>query len=566
MTTIDGSSPPPTEELVEEVIDDSAARHAAPLSIQRIIRSGLVVIFGFLFTKLISLGQAFIIADEFGLGSDYDAYTAANLIPEQIIKFLAIGALSVAFIPVFSGLLNRNDSAGAWRLASMVFNTLFVITFTLSVIFFFAAPWFLGEIVVPGFSDAQIELSANLMRILLASTILLTLSSLLTGILNAHNNFFMPVLAPIFFDIALLLGIIFLIEPYGVYGLAWGTVIGSAAHLLIQIPGLFIFKAKWYPRLGWRNKDLHQVVRLVVPRMLASGVFAINFAAISRFASELDEGALSSFNWGIRIMDIPEALIGTALGFVIFPTLAALSERGDVEERRILFSRAVRFIIIATLPAAAGMIVLGRPAISILFTDPSEVDMLYPVVQVMAFAMVFQAVHEVVARAFYAQKDTVVPLFVSIAGMVVNILVLVSCYTIYNNIDGISVNSTLAVGGTALGYMSAFLTELSLLTIILQKRWQDIDGTRIFKTTQRTFAATLLMGIIVLLADYGLTQTIFTEAGRFPGLLRAGLGGLLGVIIFWLGANWFNIEEVKQLPGLFWQWRRERKNKKLASA
>lgn len=561
MTTIDANPPAPSEEdIIEEIIDDSAARHAAPLSIQRIIRSGLVVVFGFLLTKIISLGQAFIIADEFGLGADYDAYTAANLIPEQIIKFLAIGALSVAFIPVFSGFLNRNDSAGAWRLASMVFNTLFVTTFTLSIIFFLTAPWFLDKVVAPGFDDAQIELSANLMRILLASTILLTLSSLLTGILNSHNNFFMPVLAPIFFDVGLLLGIIFLVEPYGVYGLAWGTVIGSTAHLLIQLPGLFIFKAKWYPRLGWNDKYLRQVVRLVVPRMLASGVFAINFAAISRYASELDEGALSSFNWGIRIMDIPEALIGTALGFVIFPTLAALSERGEVDERRKLFSRAVRFIIIATLPAAAGMIAIGRPAISILFTDPAEVDMLYPVVQVMAFAMVFQAIHEVVARAFYAQQDTIIPLFVSIAGMVVNILVLVSCYTIYNNIDGISVNSVLAVGGTALGYMAAFLTELSLLTLILQGRWQDIDGHNIFDTARRALGASILMGIAVLLIGYGFTQTIFTEPGRFAGLARAGIGAVAGGLIFWLSAILFNIDEVKQLPKLFLQWRRDRKN------
>lgn len=555
MTTIDVNPPLPPE----PPIDDSSTRHAAPLTMSRIVRSALIVIFGFFFTKVISLGQAFIIADEFGLGADYDAYTAANLIPEQIIKFLAVGALSVAFIPVFSGFLNRNDSAGAWRLASMVFNTLFVTTFSLSVIFFFTAPWFLDNVIATGFDAGEVELSANLMRILLLSTMMLTLSSLITGVLNGHNHFFMPVLAPIFFDIGLLLGIIFLVEPFGVYGLAWGTVIGSAAHLLIQIPGLIMFKAKWHLVLGWRDKHLRQVVRLVVPRMLASGVFTINLAAISRYASELDEGALSSFSWGIRIMDIPEALIGTALGFVIFPTLAALSELGEVDERRKLFSQAIRFIIIATLPAAVGMITIGRPAISILFTDPAEVDMLYPVVQILAFALVFQAIHEVMARAFYAQKDTITPMLVSVAAMVVNILVLVSCYTIYTNIDGLSVNSPIAVGGTALGYMSVFLTELGLLTFILQKRWQDIDQTNIRNTASRALAASILMGVVVLLVDYVISQTVFTELGRFTGLIRSGVGALVGGIVFWLGAIWFNIEEVKQLPTLYREWRQTRK-------
>ncbi|MCI0711358.1 MAG: murein biosynthesis integral membrane protein MurJ [Chloroflexi bacterium] len=542
-----------------------AIKHAAPLSNQRLIRSTMVVMVGFLLTKLVSLGQVFLIADKFGASSEYDAFVLANSVPENIIKFIGVGALSVAFIPFFSGLLNREDPEGAWRLASQLFNTLLVVTVTVSVLVFVIAPWLVEVVVAPGFDEqAQLELTVNNMRILLLSTIIFTLSSLLTGVLNGHNHFFLTVMAPIFFDLGLLFGVIFFTDSMGVYGLAWGTVLGALLHFSIQIPGLFMFQARWYPALGWRDKELRSVITLMIPRMLASFVFAVNFIFIGRIASQLGEGAPSAFNWGLRIMDIPEALIGTALGFVIFPTLAALTELGEVDERRRVFSQAVRFILLATIPAAAGMILIGKPAVDILFADPDEAALVYAVVQVMAFAMVLQSVHEVVARAFYAQKDTIRPLIFSVAGMVVTIIVLYTFYFIYDASDSIPLAGPLGVGITGLGYLAAFITELSLLTIVLRRQWQDIDGQNILDTIGRTLAATLIMAVPVYLVDAFLATNVFTEGGRVAGLIRAGVGGAVGAGVFIASAILFNIEEVKQLPALL--RRRKRKQQEATSA
>jgi putative peptidoglycan lipid II flippase len=530
--------------------EETGAKHAAPLTNRRIIRSTLIVMMGFMFTKLVSLAQVFIIADRFGAGADYDTYVLANKVPAQLIKFIGVGALSVAFIPIFSGLLNRHESSRAWRLASQLFNTLLLVTLLISLGVFGLADVLVERFVAPGFSDSQVTQTAAIMRILLLSTVIFTLSSLITGVLNGHNHFFLTVLAPIFFDFGLLFGVIFFIDPLGIYGLAWGTVLGAILHFAIQTPGLVMFKARWSFSLGWRDPLLHQVIRLMIPRMVASGVFAINFLVIGNIASRMGEGAPSAFDWGIRIMDIPEALIGTALGFVIFPTLAALSELGEVDQRRRLFSRAVRFIIIATLPAAGGMIVIGRPAVSILFTDVAEADLVYAVVQIMALAMILQAVHEVVARAFYAQKDTLTPLYVSVTAMVVNIVVLVVGFNFYRSADSIPLAGPFGVGGLALGYLSIFLTELGLLLIVLRRRWGDIEEPAIRATLQRAVAATLFMAIPVALIDYGLSQTVFTEATRMAGLVRVGIGGSIGASLFLIGAVLFNIEEVKQLPRL----------------
>lgn len=541
----------PAENLVAAPLEsDDPTRHAAPLSAKRLIRSTLVVMIGFLATKLVSLGQVVILADRFGTSADQDTYVTASLIPDNIIRLIGVGAVSVAFIPLFSGLLNRRDGEGAWRLASQVFNTMLIISVVLGAFVFVTAPFWVREILAPGFDSGEVKQTVELLRILLITVMIFPLSSLFTGVLNGHNHFLLPVLAPIFYDLGLLFGVIVFTGPLGIYGVAWGTVIGAVLHMAIQIPGLFRFKAKWSPQLGWNDPQLRNVVRLLIPRILASGLFAINLFAISNIASRLGEGAISAFGWGVRIMDIPEALIGTAMAFVIFPSLAALTELGDVEQRRKMFSQAVRFILVGCIPAGAGMILIGRPAVQILFTDPDEARLVYAVVQIMGLALVFQAVHEVVTRAFYAMQDTLTPLIVSAVATVTTVIVVVVCYLIYRNVDGISLYSPIGVGGPAIGYLVSFLVELGLMTWILKRRWQDIDESRIQTAIYRTLAATVIMAIPVFLVDYALANSIFEGTGRFAGLARAGVGGVVGGIFFLIGALIFKVEEIRQLPDL----------------
>lgn len=556
------NNPPPLHENDEHNSDNDelnqdieaqheTINHAAPLNPSRLFRSALTVIVGFALTKLVSFGQVFIIADRFGAGADYDTFGAANDVPDQLVKFLAGGALTVAFIPIFSGLLNRNNIDGAWKLASQVFNTLLVVVFSLSVLSAIAAPWIIEYILAPGFSDWQVEQASILLRILLISTMIFTLSSSIGGMLVGHNHFLLPiVLAPIFQDIGLLLGIVVFTEWWGIYGLAWGTVFGAMLHFAVQIPGLFMYKARWSFSLGWNDPKLREVVRLMLPRMIASAIFTANFAAMTNIASRFGDGGISSFEFGKRIMDIPEALIGTALGIVVFPTLAALTELGKFEDRFKVFSEALRFVFVTTIPAGAGMLLIGHPAVDILFTDSYESALVYASVQVFAFAMILQAVHEIIARAFYAQKDTITPLIASAAGMVGNFAILIIAYTVYRQVDFIPHSSPLGVGIPALGYLTAFVVELGLLTIILRKRWESLDDKRVLDVIKRTIAATIFMAIPVLIVDTALSQVIFTDGGRIAGIIRSGMGGLLGVVFFGLGAYLFNIQEVKRFPGI----------------
>ncbi len=550
-------------------------------------RNTIILMVAFATAKMISLAQTFLIASVFGVGDEWDAFVTANRIPEQIVLLIGGGALSYAFIPIFSSFLARRETAHAWLLASSVINTVFTVTLLLSIIGFVAAPWIVKHIVAPGFDADKVDQTVRLMRILLISTLVFSVSGMFQGILHSHNHFLLPALAPILFDVGILFGAGFLIRPFGVYGIAWGAVLGSFMHLGIQVPGLFRYHMQWTARLGWRDPALRRVIRLMIPRVLGLGVSGFNVVVFTNIASRMGSGAVSAFDWGYRLMNIPETLIGSAMGCVVFPMLAAYSELGDAARKRQAMSGAVRFVLIATIPAAVGLILIGKPMISLLERgafDAEDSALVYGALQFFAFGLIFQSIHEIIARSFYADKDTFTPLWVSIIAAVVNVVLVGALYLMYVNQlddplqtvfnawgtrfadgqypaalaeinDGVAlINDRLAgptgVGALAIGYSSIFLIELALLLVILHRRWGSIEGRALAQTTLRTGAAALVMGIAVLVVDGLLGAIGWHDAGVLVSALRVlGLAGV-GTVTFVVSAVLFGVQEIRSLPRL----------------
>ena len=314
--------------------DSSKAQPSRRQHIRHLARSTFVVMLAFLAAKVISLFQTLIIAQTFGVGRDLDAYVAANRIPELIVILISGGALTHAFIPVFSGFLAKGDLDSAWKLSSHLINSIFTLALALSALVFVFAPWLVDNAVAPGFDAATARSTVDMMRILLLSTIIFAVSGIFSGILNSHQHFLLPALAPIMFDIGILIGVLFFLPRFGINGLAWGAVLGAGLHFSIQIPGLVRYKMRWRLELGWDNPQLWRVIRLMLPRIGGLGVFSLNFLVMNNIASRLGAGSVSALDWGWRLMQIPQTLIGTAMGIVIFPTLAALSELDDLSGKR----------------------------------------------------------------------------------------------------------------------------------------------------------------------------------------------------------------------------------------
>ncbi|MBC7814702.1 MAG: murein biosynthesis integral membrane protein MurJ [Burkholderiales bacterium] len=525
---------------------DNPAEYAqAPGRTERLTRSTLIVMLAFAVAKVISLAQTFIIANVFGAGREWDAFVTANGVPELIFTLISGGALAHAFIPIFSGYLASEDRAGAWRIASHVINTIFVTTLLVSVVVFLLAPTLVTNWIAPGFDAATQAQTIQLMRILLISTLIFSISGISMGILQSHNRFVLPALAPIMFDLGILFGVAFLIPAFGVYGVAIGAVIGAALHLGVQVPGLIRVRAHWWPELGLRDPVLWRVIRLMLPRVAGLGVFSLNFLVMNSIASRLGEGSVSALSWGWRLMQIPETLIGTAMGTVIFPMLAALSELGDERGKREAMSGALRFILIATIPSAIGLIIVGPPLIRLLERgafDASASAMVYSTLRFFALGLVVHSALEIVARSFYADKDTLTPLWAALGGAALN-LGLSYALSGVNNPDA----PNLGVGGLALANSIGTAFEVFVLLWLLRRRWHGANETALGRTIIKTIAASLVMTLAILIID-----TLWNALGladrSLPFIVaQVAIESLVGVAVFIGVALLLKMDEVRTI-------------------
>jgi putative peptidoglycan lipid II flippase len=529
---------------------------------RKIARSTLTVMFAFGIAKVISLLQTFIIAQAFGVGRELDAYVAANRIPELIVVLISGGALTHAFIPIFSGFLARDDKDGAWRLSSNLINTIFTVALSISIIVFIIAPWLVPNVVAPGFDAQTTQNTIDMMRILLISTVIFSVSGIFSGILNSHQHFLLPAIAPIMFDVGILFGVIFLLPTFGVHGIAMGAVLGSAMHFGIQIPGLIHYKARWTLDLGWHNPVLWRVIRLMIPRIGGLGVFSINFLVMNNIASRLGVGSVSALDWGWRLMQIPQTLIGTAMGIVIFPTLAALSEVGDLDGKRSAMSGALRFILVTSIPSAIALIVLGQPLISLLERgafDSSASALVYSTLSMFTLGLIVHSALEVIARSFYADKDTLTPLFAALGGALINLVFAL----ILSDIQTVDAHTTLNiiirqfpvngytpeighVSGLALANSLGVMFEVLSLLYVLRKRWDGIQENILTQTVIKTLVASLIMAGVIVGIDT-LWRVLGIGDSFVMTIARLAFEGIIGFITFMIVAIALKMRELSEL-------------------
>ncbi|MEM6282245.1 MAG: murein biosynthesis integral membrane protein MurJ [Chloroflexota bacterium] len=514
----------------------------------RIARSTTILVIAFATAKAISLVQTFIIAGAFGVGSEFDTYVTANRIPEQIVRLLAGGALGYAFIPIFSGLLAKGDTNHAWQLASKVMSLIVFSSFLMSIFAYIFAPWLVGTLLAPGFSPELQAQTVTMLRILLVSTMIFVFSSVITDTLEGHHHFLSPALAPIMFDVGILIGVIFLLEPLGIYGIAWGAVLGALMHLCVQLPVFFRFsRARWGFTLRFNDPVLWTVMLLMLPRVAGIFVASIDRIIANNFASRLGEGAVSAYNWGFQITQIPQTLLGTTLSIVLFPTLAALAEAGSDDRKRDAITGGMKFMLITTIPAAVGVLLVGRPLLSLLeggAFDADATDFVYSALQYFTATIVLFSIIELVVRGFYADKDTWTPLWISFGGLAVHAIVAVSFSGLF---FGAGSAIDMGVGGLALAMSLGMLVEVAILLWWLGRRWDwSITGT-LGSTFVRTAIASLTMGIVVVTVGMGWDAAGLTGRGRLLTLIQVGVMAAAGALTYAGAALLLGIHEIKDI-------------------
>ncbi len=288
--------------------------------------------------KVLAITRQLLTARIFGLSAELDAFNAANNLPDLLFALISGGALAIAFIPVLSEILTTSGRQSTWLLFSRIANLAFIVTAIIGIfIAIFAEPlvsWRLG--IAPGFDLTQQKLVAELMRLNLIATMIFSISGLVMAGLQTNQHFLLPAIAPLLYNLGQIFGAIILapkeglsIGPIhlpsysmGVHGLVYGVIIGAALHLLIQIPALVKYQFKWTPSITVFDPNVRKVLRLLGPRLLTMFFIQLIFIARDNLASGLSTGAVSALTYGWMIMQVPETLLGTAIGTALLPTLS----------------------------------------------------------------------------------------------------------------------------------------------------------------------------------------------------------------------------------------------------
>ena len=487
---------------------------------RHLLRSSVVVIALFALGKLVGLIRAPLVARVFGAGAEYDAFTAANQLPELLFTVIAGGSLAAAFIPVYSQYLNQDGRDSAAKLANTILTLVLIILGAVSAVGIFLAPWLTRHVLVPDFSPQQQLLTAQIMRVILVQTTIFGFSGVLSGILNAHQHFALPALAPLALDLGYFIGLFLFVPSMGIVGLAWGTVVGAMLHIAIQTPALVRHQIGYRPALLLKLAGVHEIVRLMGPRIVTLGVIQFADLFIIRLASALPTGTTSSYFYGYQLMQLPQTLFGTAIALVVFPTLAELYNAGEIEGLRQTAARALGIIWTLTIPAAAAVILLGEPIIVLLLQrgafDSEATALVYAVLVAFSVRIVSESTLEIVARLYYARHNTLTPMVTYLGWLVVTVS---GSYLLVGR---------LGVAGLAWATTVSFTLLAGALFEMNRRRLGGMGGRALQLSFLRALAATAVMALAIWLIGRIVTSPLLYL------LAGAIVGGLVYLAVSWL--------------------------------
>ncbi len=523
---------------------------------RRLFGATIVIMLGVLLSRLLGLVRDGVIAAKFGQGYATDVYNAAFTIPDVIFYLIAGGALSSAFIPVFTEYMERGERREAWRLFSIVCAATTAIVGSLIV---------LGELFVhplakafnPGWDHQRIADVADLTRILLPAQICFFLGGLMMGALQVLRNNLGQAFGPAVYNLGIIVGALFLTARFGVAGLCWGAVGGAiAGNLLLQ--WIFVRRAGGYFATSvfrnFHHPGARPVWNLMWPILLGLALPQVCPIVNKWFATFLkDNGAMSAMMYANRLMQVPLGVFGQACGIAIFPLLAQQAARGDRRELRRTMSAGIRFILFLTVPSSIFMMLLATPIVQFLYQagkfKTADARLTATILIAYTVGLFAWSVQAIVARGFYSLKDSRTPVIV---GTIVTVLFVVANACVLR-VTGIGPGKSVA-GASGLALVTSFAAILNtgILFALLRRRLGGIDGANLLAGTLKIVVASAAFGLACWVTLHFLQGHPLHTGGsvKIASLENLAICALAGTITYALAAFALRMEETRMLVKL----------------
>lgn len=419
-------------------------------------------------SRILGFVREIIMANRFGTSSDYDAYVSAFRIPDLLFLVIFSGAVGSAFIPVFNQFMVKDDEEKAWRLASSVITWTALLTIVLGVIGFIFADPLMRYVVAPDLPPEAHEAGVQMMRILLLSPLLLGFAIAAKGILEAQDLFTMPALAPILYNLTIIVAALAFAPRYGITAVAVGVVVGALLQAAAQVPALIRSGMEFHPSLNRHVEGLVAVASLLGPRIIGQAAFQINFIAVNHFATSLGEGRASGLNYAWQMMMVPNGIIALSVVTVVFPQLTRQFGLGDINGARATFQTAVRPMLFLVLPASILLLEFRTQIFQVFFQSGSfnatSIELSADPLAFLAAGLTFYALVELLARSFFAMQDARTPV---VSGIIIIILNITGSYLLMDRFDS---------AGLAMMLSLSTAVEAAILLVVFQHKVGAFDS------------------------------------------------------------------------------------------
>ncbi len=513
-----------------------------------------------LVSRLLGIFRDRILAAEFGAGDFLDIYYAAFRLPDLVYNLLILGAVSAGLIPILSGLVASRKNQAGWRLLSSVLNSAIIALIVVCLALFLFAPGLIF-LIAPGFQGEKAALAASLTRIMLLSPIFLGLSAIFGSILQSFRRFFAYSLAPVFYNLGIIFGALFLVDSCGIQGLAWGVVLGAFLHFLLQfIPALALgFKYHW--GIDFLDKNFRQVAKLTIPRTLTLIVNQINLVVVTIVASTLAGGSLAIFNLANNLQGFSIGIFGVSFAVAALPVLSSWSVKGRLNKFVQVFSSTFREILFFVVPISVLLYVLRAQAVRIILGtgqfDWFDTRLTAACLGIFALGLFAQSTLPLAVRGFYALANSKTPFFIGLGALAVNFFSLIIFRWIFsfNNWFSFLVSGILKIADlwplvdfrilalpAALSLAGVF--NLALLLIFLRRLVGRLDGRKIIGSVGKITLSSLGAGIFCYFTLQGINLLVATET--FLGIfIQTAVAGLAGLVGYWFLSIIFKMEEME---------------------
>jgi putative peptidoglycan lipid II flippase len=474
-------------------------------------------------SRVFGYAREILTAAYFGAGADMSAFDVAFLVPATMQIIIAQAALSAALIPVFAGLLEKDQRQEAWLVARTIFTLVTLIMGSLVVICMIFAPQIM-PLFAPGYRDDPVMMAeiVRMSRLLFPTVIFLALTGIVASILNSFEHFTLPAVAPIFWNMIILVAIIFGHEQLGVDALAWGILAGTVVQLLMQLPALRGRGGRLGFSLAWRNPHVRQVGALLLPVSVSLGLINLNGVVDVQFASYLGTGGVAAMTFAFRLYQLPEALFAIAIGTVLFPTLSRIAARGDRDKFRSTLTLGVRVIFFMLIPASAFILVLSEPIVRLAYEHgrftAENTELVSSALFFFAFGSAFSGCSALLTRGFFSLGRPWLPTIAAVGNLAVNAI-----------LNWIFIKP-FGLGGIPLSTSIVSVITFVVLLAFMRSELGRIDGRAILRSGVTVIVVSAAGAAASYLTWFGIDSWL----GRnlIPQILSIGSAFVAGAAVF----------------------------------